>query len=127
MKLHFRMLFLAAGVLIALGGPCLAADVRGTVKSIDAPKKLLIVTTKTDQEVRVKLTDDTRIEDARGEKLDVAAIQAGSAVVVREAVEATDIVVKPRLKGVVKSVDVGAKKVVVAEDQGNAPALYLRV
>ena len=73
-----------AGGLVALAVlvlPALAEELLGTVKSVDAAAKKVVVTEKgTLVSVEVKVTDQTVIETPKGERVPLEKLKAGSRV-----------------------------------------------
>jgi hypothetical protein len=73
--------FAAFASLALTLGTALAAELLGTVKSVDADAKKIVVTEKdTDKDVDVTIKDDTEWENAKGKKLenyDLAKVKKG--------------------------------------------------
>ena len=74
--------FVAFASLALTLGTALAAELLGTVKSVDADAKKFVVTEKdTDKEVEVTIKDDIESDNAKGKalkKFDIAKLKKGS-------------------------------------------------
>ncbi len=90
--------FFALTVTLALTvGTALAAELMGTIKSIDIDAKKIVVTEKdTDKDVEVTVTDDTEwVTKKKSGKIDLAKVKKGTMVLVtHEDAKASKIEVK---------------------------------
>ena len=93
-----------AGGLVALGVlvlPALAEELFGTVKAVDAGAQKVVVTEKgTLVGVDVKVTDQTVIETAKGERVPLEKLKAGSRVHVTR--DEDDVASKIVVRGLAK-------------------------
>lgn len=89
---------LAATLTLALTvGTALAAELMGTIKSVDIEGKKILVTEKdTDKDVEVTVTDDTEwVTKKKSGKIDLAKVKKGTMVLVtHEDAKASKIEVK---------------------------------
>ena len=91
----------ASFALVVTVGTALAAELMGTIKSVDVEGKKIVVTEKeTDKDVTVTVTDDTEwVTKKKGEtktsKIDLTKVKKGTVVeVIHEDAKASKITVK---------------------------------
>ena len=93
----FTSMLVATFALTLTVGTALAAELLGTIKSVDEDAKKIVVTeTGTDKDVTVTVTDDTEwVTKKKTSKIDLAKVKTGTVVeVTHEDAKASKIVVK---------------------------------
>lgn len=101
LRIPLRALTCALVALIVLAVPVLAAELIGSVKSVDADAKKIVVTEKgTDTDVTVTIDDKTTFETAKGKalkKFDLEKLKKGSRLkVIHEDGVASKIILERR-------------------------------
>jgi hypothetical protein len=103
-----------------------AEDLVGTVKAVDTTSGVVVVTPDgSDREVRVSVSDRTTIERPDEGRLELAELAPGTPVIVRERPVASEILVEEEFVGVVKAVDPGRRRLVLA-DRGHDREVELK-
>jgi len=114
-----------AGALLAIalaGAPARAQQLAGTINSVDLDGRKLVVTEKvTDKNIDVSVTPQTRIVTAQGQPLTLKVLKRGDGVGITHngGVAALIVVNQAALLGVVSTIDIDGKKLVVTETGTN--------
>jgi hypothetical protein len=126
MKSRSFLVLIWAGVLVALGlttpSARAAVGLTGVISSVDVEGRKLVVTPSgTEKNVTVTVTDQTRITTVQGQLLRLADLKRNDTVgIAHQNGAATSIVVNQApLMGIVSTIDVDGKKLVVTENGTN--------
>ena len=125
MRKGLRRIALTCAGLLAVGlaaGPAPAADLSGTVVSVDVDgQKAIILDQQTSQNVNVAFSDRTEIVTTTGKPLRINDLKRGDDVGLSHVggMAARVVVRQAELKGVVSKIDLGAQKLTVTEEGTN--------